>query len=113
MAADGGCLGGSDDLPGAQGLSLYRARPAWPRAFRPALDGNDLDAYADDLAELVTASTRKTRSTSHSTSGGESLATAVDMEPQGVAKAVLIGAVPRLMLKTENNPGGLPMSSFR
>jgi non-heme chloroperoxidase len=75
--------------------------------------GNDLDTYADDLAELVRAlDLRDVIHVGHSTGGGE-VARYIGRHGTGrVAKAVLIGAIPPLMLKTEANPGGLPVEVF-
>lgn len=76
-------------------------------------DGNDMDTYADDLAALFEKLDLKdTIMVGHSTGGGE-VARYLGRHGAGrVAKAVLINAVPPLMLKTENNPGGLPLSVF-
>jgi len=76
-------------------------------------DGNDMDTYADDLAELTEKLDLKDAiHIGHSTGGGE-VARYIGRHGTGrVAKAVLIGAVPPLMLKTENNPGGLPIDVF-
>jgi non-heme chloroperoxidase len=75
--------------------------------------GNDLDTYADDLAELVeTLDLKNAIHVGHSTGGGE-VARYIGRHGTGrVAKAVLIGAIPPLMLKTESNPGGLPIEVF-
>jgi non-heme chloroperoxidase len=75
--------------------------------------GNDMDTYAADVAELTTAlDLREAIHIGHSTGGGE-LARYVARHGNGrVAKAVLVGAVPPIMLKTENNPGGLPLAVF-
>ena len=75
--------------------------------------GNDLDAYADDLAALVSALDLKDAvHVGHSTGGGE-VARYIARHGSGrVAKAVLIGAIPPLMLKTEANPGGTPIEVF-
>src|ERR1700742_2727136 len=75
--------------------------------------GNDLDTYADDLAALVTQlDLRDAVHVGHSTGGGE-VARYIGRHGTGrVAKAVLIGAIPPLMLKTEKNPGGLPIEVF-
>jgi non-heme chloroperoxidase len=76
-------------------------------------DGNDMDTYADDLAELVTAlDLRDAIHIGHSTGGGEVARYIGRHGTKRVAKAVLIGAVPPLMLKTEKNPAGLPMTAF-
>jgi non-heme chloroperoxidase len=76
-------------------------------------DGNDMDTYADDLAELTRALDLKDAvHVGHSTGGGE-VARYIGRHGSGrVAKAVLIGAVPPQMVKTEANPGGLPMEVF-
>jgi non-heme chloroperoxidase len=76
-------------------------------------DGNDMDTYADDLAELVAAlDLRNAIHIGHSTGGGE-VARYIGRHGTGrVSKAVLISAVPPLMLKTDKNPGGLPISVF-
>lgn len=76
-------------------------------------DGNHMDQYADDLAELVThLDLKKAVFVGHSTGGGE-VAHYLGRHGTGrAAKAALIGAVPPLMLKTANNPGGLPLDVF-
>lgn len=75
--------------------------------------GNDLDTYADDLAAVVQALDLKdTIHVGHSTGGGE-VARYIGRHGTGrVAKAVLIGAIPPLMLKTPANPSGLPIEAF-
>jgi len=76
-------------------------------------DGNDLDTYADDLAELVAAlDVRDAIHVGHSTGGGEVTRYIGRHGTKRVAKAVLIGAIPPLMLKTPSNPGGLPIEVF-
>lgn len=76
-------------------------------------DGNDMDTYADDLAELVTAlDLHDAIHIGHSTGGGEVARYIGRHGTERVAKAVLISAVPPLMLKTEKNPGGLPIAVF-
>ena len=75
--------------------------------------GNDMDTYADDLAELTEALDLKNAvHVGHSTGGGEVARYIGRHGTKRVAKVVLIGAVPPLMLKTENKPLGLPMSTF-
>ena len=75
--------------------------------------GNDMDTYADDLAELVKAlDLKKAIHVGHSTGGGEVARYIGRHGTKRVAKAVLIGAVPPLMLKTPANPGGLPLEGF-
>jgi len=75
--------------------------------------GNDLDTYADDLAALVEAlDLRDAVHVGHSTGGGEVTRYIGRHGSKRVAKAVLIGAIPPLMLKTAANPGGLPIDVF-
>jgi non-heme chloroperoxidase len=75
--------------------------------------GNDMDTYADDLAELVQKLDLKDAiHVGHSTGGGEVARYIGRHGTKRVAKAVLIGAVPPLMLKTATNPGGLPIDVF-
>ena len=75
--------------------------------------GNDMDTYADDLAELVTAlDLTDAIHVGHSTGGGE-VARYIGRHGTGrVAKAVLIGAVPPVMVKSAGNPGGTPIEAF-
>jgi non-heme chloroperoxidase len=76
-------------------------------------DGNEMDTYADDLAELFEALDLKDAvMVGHSTGGGEVARYLGRHGSKRVSKAVLIGAVPPLMLQTEKNPGGLPISVF-
>ena len=76
-------------------------------------NGNDMDHYADDLAELVEhLDLQKAIHVGHSTGGGEVARYIGRHGTKRVAKAVLIGAVPPLMLKTPANPGGTPMEAF-
>src|SRR6266446_592873 len=76
-------------------------------------NGNEMDTYADDLAELVQALNLKDAiHVGHSTGGGEVARYIGRHGTKRVARAVLIGAVPPLMLKTDANPGGLPMEAF-
>jgi non-heme chloroperoxidase len=75
--------------------------------------GNDMDTYADDLAALTEALDLKSAiHVGHSTGGGEVARYIRRHGTRRVAKAVLIGAVPPLMLKTEANPDGLPLNAF-
>ena len=76
-------------------------------------NGNDMDTYADDLAELVTKLDLKDAiHVGHSTGGGEVARYIGRHGTKRVAKAVLIGAVPPLMLKTKANPAGTPIEVF-
>jgi non-heme chloroperoxidase len=72
-----------------------------------------MDTYADDLAELVqTLDLRNVIHVGHSTGGGEVARYIGRHGNDRVAKAVLIGAVPPLMLKTPGNPAGTPLAAF-
>jgi non-heme chloroperoxidase len=76
-------------------------------------EGNDMNTYADDLAKLVAALDLKDAiHVGHSTGGGEVARYIGRHGNARVAKAVLIGAVPPLMLKTPANPGGTPIEVF-
>ncbi|CDN48761.1 alpha/beta fold hydrolase [Neorhizobium galegae] len=76
--------------------------------------GNEMDTYAADVAELAAHLDLKNAiHVGHSTGGGEVARYVAQYGGGGrVAKAVLMGAVPPIMLKTENNPGGLPLEVF-
>jgi non-heme chloroperoxidase len=76
-------------------------------------NGNDMDTYADDLAELVEAlDLQEAIHVGHSTGGGE-VARYIGRHGTGrVAKTVLIGAVPPVMVKSPTNPGGTPIEAF-
>jgi non-heme chloroperoxidase len=76
-------------------------------------DGHDMDHYADDLAELTAhLKLEKAIHVGHSTGGGEVVRYLARHGESRVAKAVLISAVPPIMVKTEANPGGLPKEVF-
>lgn len=78
-------------------------------------DGHDMDHYAADVAALVEQlDLKNTVHIGHSTGGGEATHYVAKYgQPQGrVAKLIIIGAVPPIMVKTEANPGGLPMEVF-
>ena len=76
-------------------------------------NGNDMDTYADDVAALVEAlDLRNVIHVGHSTGGGEVARYIGRHGTTRVSKAVLIGAVTPLMLKTNSNPDGLPMKAF-
>ncbi len=75
--------------------------------------GNDMNTYADDLAALVEElDLADAIHIGHSTGGGEVARYIGRQGTERVAKAVLVGAVPPLMLKTANNPDGLPIDAF-
>lgn len=75
--------------------------------------GNNMDAYEDDLAAVMDAlDVKGTMLVGHSTCGGEVAHYIGRHGTKRVAKVVLIGVVPPLMVKTEANSGGLPMSVF-
>ena len=76
-------------------------------------EGNEMDTFADDLAQLVeTLDLKNAIHVGHSTGAGEVVRYIGRHGSKRVAKAVLIGAVPPLMLKTAANPGGLPKEVF-
>src|SRR5437764_5209333 len=76
-------------------------------------DGNEMNTYADDLAALVEAlDLKKAIHVGHSTGGGEVARYIGRHGTNRVAKAVLIGAVPPLMVKTPANPAGPPIDAF-
>jgi len=75
--------------------------------------GNDMDTYADDLSELIEMlDVSSITLVGHSTGGGEIARYIGRHGTERVAKVVLVGAVTPLMLKTERNPGGLPIDAF-
>jgi non-heme chloroperoxidase len=75
--------------------------------------GNEMDTYADDVVQLAKALDLKSAiHIGHSTGGGEVARYVARAEPGRVAKAVLIGAVPPIMVKSDKNPGGLPLEVF-
>ncbi|MFI8517469.1 alpha/beta fold hydrolase [Streptomyces sp. NPDC085481] len=75
--------------------------------------GHDMDTYSADVTALTDAlDLRGAVHIGHSTGGGEVARYVARAKPGRVSKAVLVGAVPPLMLKTEANPGGLPMEVF-
>lgn len=75
--------------------------------------GNEMNTYADDLAALIhTLNLSDVTLVGHSTGGGEVARYLGRHGTKRVAQAVLIGAVPPIMLKTKDNPGGLPIEAF-
>jgi len=82
------------------------------RSSQPS-SGNDMNGYADDLAAVIEAlDLRDATLVGHSTGGGEVARYIGRYGTERVAKAVLIAAVPPIMLKTPSNPEGLPMEVF-
>jgi non-heme chloroperoxidase len=83
------------------------------RSSQPGF-GNDMDTYAADMAELAEHLDLKNAiHVGHSTGGGEVTRYVGNYASRGrIAKAVLIGAIPPVMLKSEKNPGGLPLEVF-
>jgi non-heme chloroperoxidase len=76
-------------------------------------NGNDMDTYADDLAELMDQlDLRDAVLVGHSTGGGEVVRYLGRHGSSRVARAITVGAVPPLMLKTDANPGGTPIEAF-
>jgi non-heme chloroperoxidase len=75
--------------------------------------GNDMDRYVEDVKELARKlDLRNAIHIGHSTGGGEVARYVARADPGRVAKAVLIGAIPPIMLKSDSNPGGLPIEVF-
>jgi non-heme chloroperoxidase len=75
--------------------------------------GNEMDTYASDVTDLVQAlDLRNAVHVGHSTGGGEVAHYVARAEPGRVAKAVLLDAVPPVMVKKDSNPGGLPIDVF-
>ncbi|PLR25130.1 alpha/beta hydrolase [Caulobacter zeae] len=75
--------------------------------------GNEMDTYAADVAALTDHLDLKNAiHVGHSTGGGEVIHYVARAKPGRVAKAVLIGAVPPIMVKSDKNPGGLPIEVF-
>ena len=75
--------------------------------------GNDMDTYAADVAELARALELKDAiHVGHSTGGGEVVRYVARAEPGRVCKAITISAIPPLMVKNNNNPGGTPIDVF-
>jgi len=75
--------------------------------------GNNMDTYADDLAAVMEAlNLQDVMLVGHSTGGGEVTRYMGRHGTSRVARAVLVGAIPPLMLKTDANPGGLPIDVF-
>jgi non-heme chloroperoxidase len=105
-----------DDQMFLAASSGYRAiahdRRGGGRSSQP-WDGNDLNTYADDLAELIEAlNLYDAVLVGHSTGGGEVTRYIGRHGTSRVAKVVLLGAIPPLMLQTAANPGGLPIEVF-
>jgi len=98
---------------GSQGFRcIAHDRRGHGRSSQP-WTGNDMDTYADDLAELVEKLDLKTAiHVGHSTGGGEVARYIGRHGTKRVSKAVLISAVPPLMLKTAANPSGTPIDAF-
>jgi len=107
------CLGRATAFPRLAGLrAIAHDRRGHGRSSQP-WDGNDMNTYADDLAALVEKLDLKGAvHVGHSTGGGEVARYIGHHGARRVAKAVLVGAIPPLMLKTTGNPGGLPIEVF-
>ena len=87
-------------------------RRGYGRSSQP-WNGNTMDTYADDLSELIDAlDLHGTALVGHSAGGGEVARYIGRHGTRRVAQVVLVGAVPPLMLKTDANPGGLPIEVF-
>src|SRR5271167_1007374 len=93
-------------------LCIAHDRRGHGRSSQP-WDGNDMDTYADDLAALIdTLDLHDAVLVGFSIGGGEVTRYIGRHGTARVAKAVLVGAIPPLMLKTEANPGGQPIEVF-
>ena len=91
---------------------LAHDRRGHGRSSQPS-NGDNMDTYADDLAALTeTLDLKQAVHVGHSAGGGEVARYIGQHGTKRVAKAVLIAAVPPLLVKTEANPGGLPMEVF-
>jgi non-heme chloroperoxidase len=101
------------DLVAANGFrAVAHDRRGHGRSSQP-WNGNDLETYADDLAELIEElDLHDVILVGHSTGGGEVTRYIGRHGTARVAKAVLVSAIPPLMLKTDANPGGLPIEVF-
>ena len=98
---------------GQKGYRVIAHDRRWHGRSTQTWDGNDMDTYADDLAALFERlDLRDAIMVGHSTGGGEVARYLGRHGSKRVAKAALISAVPPLMLKTEANPGGLPIAVF-
>ncbi|HTP47270.1 MAG TPA: alpha/beta hydrolase [Casimicrobiaceae bacterium] len=76
-------------------------------------NGNDMDTYVDDVAQLAThLNLRNAIHVGHSTGGGEVTRYVARASKGRVAKAVLVDAVPPIMVKSDKNPGGTPIEAF-
>jgi non-heme chloroperoxidase len=76
-------------------------------------NGNDMDTYADDLSDLIeTLDLKDVVLVGHSTGGGEVTRYIGRHGTSRVAKLVLLGAIPPFLLKTDSNPGGVPVEAF-
>ncbi len=97
----------------SQGYSVIaHDRRGHGRSSQP-WDGNHMDQYADDLAELFAhLDVKDAVMVGHSTGGGEVARYIGRHGTARVKKAVLMGAVPPIMVKTDKNPGGLPLEVF-
>jgi non-heme chloroperoxidase len=96
-----------------QGLSSHCPRPARARPFEPDDGGNDMDTYASDVDALVTElGLTNAIHVGHSTGGGEVTRYVAQHGKGRVAKAVLLDAVPPVMVKKDSNPEGTPIEVF-
>jgi non-heme chloroperoxidase len=104
---------GSANFVASQGFrAVAHDRRGGGRSSQP-WDGNDLDHYADDLATVIEAlDLHDVVLVGHSTGGGEVTRYVGRHGTSRVAKMVLLGAIPPLMLKTDANPEGLPIEPF-
>lgn len=98
---------------GARGYRVVAADRRGHGLSSQPWDGNDMDTYADDLAEVIeTLDLQDITLVGHSTGGGEIVRYLARHGSRRVSGLVMISAVPPLMLKTESNPDGLPLEVF-
>src|ERR1700709_56424 len=98
---------------GSKGFRVISPARRGPGRSTQTWGGNEMDTYADDLAQLFdTLDLKNAVMVGHSTGGGEVARYLGRHGSKRVAKAVLISAVPPIMVKSDKNPGGLPLEVF-
>jgi non-heme chloroperoxidase len=106
-------LGRPNALAGSERIPRCGARPAGPWPIQPSLVRERMDGYADDLASLMEALDLKDVTlVGHSTGGGEVTRYIGRHGTKRVAAAILIGAVPPILVNSASNPEGIPIEVF-